>query len=423
MSHPERIVEPTSAAPPRGDLDPQRLRRDFPILAQRIHGHPLVYLDSAASSQKPHAVIDAVSQFYRRDYANVHRGVYELSQRATLAYEAGRRAIQRLLGAPDPREVVLLRGTTEAINLVAASFGRSRVGPGDEVLVTAMEHHSNIVPWQMLCQERGAALRVAPIDDRGELYLDELESLLGPRTRLVAVTHVSNALGTVNPVREIAARAHARGIPVLVDGAQAAARLPVDVEALGCDFYTVSGHKLYGPSGIGALWGRLEHLEAMPPYQGGGEMIASVTFEETHYAPPPAKFEAGTPHIAGAVGLATAVDYLLGLGLEAVARHEAALARYAGERLDEIPGLRRIGRPTRCAGVLSFVLRDIHAHDVGTILDRCGVAVRAGHHCAQPLLQRFGVDATTRMSFGVYNTREDVDAAIRGLHRVLEVLG
>ena len=425
MSDPERLPESeldaTPAPPPRGDLDPLQLRGDFPILAQRVHGHPLVYLDSAASSQKPQGVIDAVSQCYERDYANVHRGVYELSQRATAAYEAGRSAIQRLLGAPDPREVILLRGTTEAINLVAASFGRSRVGPGDEVLVTAMEHHSNIVPWQMLCRERGAALRVAPVDDRGELLLDDFEASLGPHTRLVAVTHISNALGTINPVREIVERAHARGVPVLVDGAQATARVAVDVVALGCDFYTVSGHKMYGPSGIGALWGRMEHLEAMPPYQGGGEMIASVTFEETHYAPPPAKFEAGTPHIAGAVGLAAAVDYLLKLDLAAIAAHEEALSHYAEEQLREIPGLRFLGTPARRAGVISFVLEDVHAHDVGTILDHCGVAVRSGHHCAQPLMHRFGVDATTRLSFGVYNTREDVDAAIRGLHRVREV--
>jgi len=398
-----------------------RLRADFPVLDQKVHGRPLAFLDSAASTQKPRAVIDAVSRLYAEDYANVHRGVYALSERATRAFEGGREAVARLLGAADPREVVLLRGTTEAINLVAASFGRSRVGAGDEVLITAMEHHSNIVPWQLLCAERGARLVVAPIDDDGQLLLDELERRIGPRTRLLAVTHVSNALGTVNPVREIVARAHAHGVPVLVDGAQAVARMPVDVRALDCDFYALSGHKLYGPSGIGALWGRAELLEAMPPWQGGGEMIESVTFEKTTWAPIPHKFEAGTPHIAGAAGLAAAIDYLEAIGLQRIGAWEDELLAYALEALGALPGLRFVGTARERAGVVSFVLDGVHAHDVATILDREGVAVRAGHHCAQPVMQRFGVPATVRASFGLYNLPEDVDALVRGLRAAIEV--
>jgi cysteine desulfurase/selenocysteine lyase len=405
-------------------LDPRelaRLRADFPILDQKVHGRPLVYLDNAASTQKPRAVIDAVSRLYAEDYANVHRGVYQLAERATRAYESGREAVRRLLNASDAREVVLLRGTTEAINLVAASFGRSQVGPGDEILITAMEHHSNIVPWQLLCAERGARLVVAPIDDAGDLILDELERRIGPRTKLVSVAHVSNALGTVNPVREIVERAHARGVPVLVDGAQAVARLPVDVQALGCDFYALSGHKLYGPSGIGALWGRAERLEAMPPWQGGGEMIETVTFEKTTYAPIPYKFEAGTPAIAQAAGLAAAIGYLEAVGVERVGAHEHELLAGATAALAALPGVRVIGTAREKAGVLSFVLDGVHPHDVGTILDREGVAVRAGHHCAQPVMERFGVPATVRASFALYNDRSDVEALARGLRSVLEV--
>jgi cysteine desulfurase/selenocysteine lyase len=405
-------------------LDPRelaRLRADFPILDQKVHGRPLVYLDNAASTQKPRAVIDAVSRLYAEDYANVHRGVYQLAERATRAYESGREAVRRLLNASDAREVVLLRGTTEAINLVAASFGRSQVGPGDEILITAMEHHSNIVPWQLLCAERGARLVVAPIDDAGDLILDELERRIGPRTKLVSVAHVSNALGTVNPVREIVERAHARGVPVLVDGAQAVARLPVDVQALGCDFYALSGHKLYGPSGIGALWGRAERLEAMPPWQGGGEMIETVTFEKTTYAPIPYKFEAGTPAIAQAAGLAAAIGYLEAVGVERVGAHEHELLAAATAALAALPGVRVIGTAREKAGVLSFVLDGVHPHDVGTILDREGVAVRAGHHCAQPVMERFGVPATVRASFALYNDRSDVEALARGLRSVLEV--
>jgi cysteine desulfurase/selenocysteine lyase len=406
---------------PFTDVELARIRADFPVLDQKVHGKPLVYLDSAASTQKPRAVIDAISRLYAEDYANVHRGVYQLAERATRAFEAGREAVRRLLHAPEAREVVLLRGTTEAINLVAQSWGRANVGPGDEILITAMEHHSNIVPWQMLCAAVGAKLVVAPIDDDGALLLDELERRVGPRTKLVAVVHVSNALGTVNPVREIAEIAHAAGARLLVDGAQAVARMPVDVGALGCDFYAFSGHKLYGPSGIGALWGRAELLEAMPPWQGGGEMIESVSFEKTTWAKLPHKFEAGTPHIAGGAGLATAVEYLEAVGVERAGAHEDALLAYAAEAVRSVPGLRPIGTAPGKMGVLSFVIDGVHAHDVGTILDREGVAVRAGHHCAQPVMQRFGVPATVRASFGLYNSREDVDALVRGLHAVVEL--
>ncbi|MEB2344686.1 MAG: cysteine desulfurase [Deltaproteobacteria bacterium] len=406
---------------PFRDAELARIRADFPILDQKVHGKPLVFLDSAASTQKPRVVIDAISRLYAEDYANVHRGVYQLAERATAAYEAGREAARRLLHAPDAREVILLRGTTEAINLVAQSWGRANVGPGDEILVTAMEHHSNIVPWQLLCAERGAQLVVAPIDDSGALVLEELERRVGPRTKLVAAVHVSNALGTRNPLREIVEIAHAAGARVLVDGAQAVARLPVDVRAIGCDFYAFSGHKVYGPSGIGALWGRAELLEAMPPWQGGGEMIESVSFEKTTWARLPHKFEAGTPHIAGGAGLAAAIGYLEAAGVERVEAHEDDLLAYATEAVREVPGLRLIGTAPDKAGVLAFVLDGVHAHDVGTILDREGVAVRAGHHCAQPVMQRFGVPATVRASFGLYNSRADVDALLRGLRTVVEV--
>ena len=419
MTDPIRSTAPSAA--PFSDVELARIRGDFPILAQRIHGVPLVYLDNAASTQKPHAVIDAEAQFYARDYANVHRGVYELSQRATQAYEAARRAVAGFLGASDAREIVFGGGTTDAINLVASSFGRARVQPGDEILVTEMEHHSNIVPWQLVCAERDAELRVAPIDERGELIVEEFEKLLSPRTRIAAVAHVSNALGTVNPIRELAARCRERGVPLLVDGAQAVARMPVDVADLGCDFYAFSGHKLYGPTGIGALWARREWLEELPPYRSGGDMIERVSFERTTYAKPPAKFEAGTPNIAGAVGLAAAIDYVQTIGLPRIAAHEDALLAYAGERLAELPGLRVVGTAQERAGSISFVLGDIHAHDVGTILDRSGVAVRTGHHCAQPVMDHFGVPATARASFAVYNQREEIDALAAALGRVLEV--
>jgi cysteine desulfurase/selenocysteine lyase len=415
-----RRAEP---AAPLSPLEVARIRADFPILDQKVHGKPLVYLDSANTSQKPRQVIEAEARFYATDYANVRRGVYELSERADRAYEGAREKVRRFLNAPSQREVVLLRGTTEAINLVAQSFGRSRVGPGDEILITAMEHHSNIVPWQLLCEERSARLVVAPIDDRGQLRLDELERRVGPRTRLVSVVHVSNALGTVNPVAEIVEIAHGRGVPVLVDGAQAAARMPVDVQALGCDFYAISGHKLYGPSGIGALWGRTELLDAMPPWQGGGEMIETVTFEKTTYAQLPARFEAGTPNIAGAVGLGVALDYLEAIGLERIAASEHELLESMTREVGALPGVRLVGTAERKSGVLAFTLAGIHPHDVATILDREGVAVRAGHHCAQPVMARFGVPATVRASLGVYNTREDVDALVRGLRTATLVFG
>jgi len=406
---------------PFSEVELARIRGDFPILAGRVHGQPLVYLDNAASTQKPRTVIDAEAQFYARDYANVHRGVYDLSERATRAYEAARKSVQQLLGAPDPREVVFVSGTTDAINLVASSFGRARVEPGDEILITAMEHHSNIVPWQLLCAERGAELRVAPIDSRGDLILDEFEKLLGPRTRIASVAHISNALGTVNPIRDLAARCRARKVPLLVDGAQAVARLPVDVTELGCDFYAFSGHKLYGPTGIGALWARREWLEEMPPYRSGGDMIERVSFEKTTYAKPPAKFEAGTPHIAGAVGLAAAIGYVQTTGLSRIAAHEETLLSYACERLGELPGLRLIGTARERAGSISFVFDEIHPHDVGTILDREGIAIRTGHHCAQPVMDHFGVPATARASFAMYNQREEVNALVAALARVLEV--
>ncbi|HEY6106734.1 MAG TPA: cysteine desulfurase [Anaeromyxobacteraceae bacterium] len=402
-------------------FDVERVRRDFPILRQKVRGKPLVYLDSAATAHKPQAVVDAVTRFYLEDNANVHRGVHALSERATAAFETARAKVAGFIGAADPREVIFVRGTTEAVNLVAQTFGRTRVGAGDEVLVTEMEHHSNIVPWQMLCQENGAKLEVAPVDDRGDLVLDELERRLGPRTRLLAVAHVSNALGTVNPVRRIVEMAHARGVPVLVDGAQAVPHLPVDVRDLGCDFYALSGHKVFGPTGIGALWGRAEHLEAMPPWQGGGDMILSVSFERTVYNRIPYKFEAGTPHMAGAVGLGAAVDWLQGLDRAGAGAHERDLLAYGTARLQEVPGLRLVGTAREKAGVLSFVVDDIHPHDVGTVLDREGVAIRTGHLCAQPVLQRFGLQATARASLALYNTRAEIDALVQGLHRVKEM--
>jgi len=404
-------------------FDVARVRADFPILTERIHGKPLVYLDNAATSQKPRAVIEAEQYFYQSLCSNVHRGVHDLSERATQAYEATRVKLQRFLNAAESREIIFVRGTTEAINLVASTYGRNNVGAGDEVLISGMEHHSNIVPWQMLCDEKGARLRVAPISDRGELILEEFEKLLGPRTKLVAVTHVSNVLGTVNPVAEIVAQAHRRNIPVLLDGAQAAPHVPVDVRALGCDFYTTSGHKLFAPTGIGALYGKAKLLEAMPPYQGGGDMIASVSFEKTIYNSLPYKFEAGTPNIAGTLGLSAAIDYLSQLGFDRFAPHEHALLVYATEALAQIPGLRVIGTAKEKAAVISFVLDGLHSHDVGTVLDQEGIAVRTGHHCAQPLMERFQVPATTRASLAFYNTFEEVDALVKGIHKVKELLG
>ena len=402
-------------------FDVNRVREDFPALHQRVHGRPLVYLDNAATTQKPQAVLDALLRFYTTECANVHRAVYLLAEWATRDYEEARGTVQRFLNAAESREIVFVRGTTEAINLVASSFGRKHVGPGDEILISALEHHSNIVPWQMLCQERGARLRVVPINDAGELLLEEYEKLLSPRTRLVAIAHVSNALGTVNPVRQIIDLAHRRGVPVLLDGAQAVAHLPVDVRELDCDFYVFSGHKIFGPTGIGVLYGKANLLEEMPPYQGGGDMIRSVTFEKTTYNDLPYKFEAGTPNIAGAIGLAAALDYVKTVGLQAAGNYEQELLAHATETLSSIPGLRMIGTAREKASVLSFVLEGIHPHDIGTILDREGIAIRAGHHCAQPVMQRFGIPASARASLAFYNTREEIDVLVQGIGKVREV--
>lgn len=402
-------------------LDIERIRQDFPGLHQKVHGKRLVYLDNAATTQKPRAVLDALLHFYERDCANVHRGVHLLSERATAGYEGARSTVRRFLNAASNREIVFTRGATEGINLVAQTWGRANVKAGDEILISGLEHHSNIVPWQMLAEEKGAALRVAQIDDRGEIVREEFERLLGPRTRIVAFSHVSNALGTINPVRELTALAHAAGAVVLLDGAQAAPHLTVDVRALDCDFYVFSGHKVYGPTGIGALYGKQALLKAAPPYQGGGDMIRSVTFEKTVYNDLPHKFEAGTPHIAGAIGLAAALDYVSGVGLDRIAAWERELLDYGTRALSSVKGLRLIGTAREKAGVLSFTMEGVHPHDVATILDREGVAVRAGHHCAQPVMARFGVPATSRASLAFYNTPQDIDALVRALGKVKEI--
>ena len=402
-------------------IDLTAVRRDFPILSRQVHGKPLVYLDNAASSQKPRAVIDAERSLYEEYYANVHRGVHSLSMESTDAYEAGRVKAQAFLNAASTREIIFTRGTTEAINLVAATFGRAQVKAGDEILVSGLEHHSNIVPWQMLCEEKGARLRSVPINDDGEVILEELERLLTPRTRLLGMAHVSNALGTINPVAQMIEMAHARGVPVLLDGAQAAPHVAVDVQALGCDFYAFSGHKIYGPSGIGVLYGKASLLEGMPPYQGGGDMILSVSFEKTTYNELPYKFEAGTPNIAGVVGLGAALDWVTGIGLDRIAAHEHALLEYGTRRLLEIPGLRIIGTAREKAAVLSFVIDGVHPHDMGTVLDYEGVAVRTGHHCAQPVMERFGVPATTRASLAVYNTKQEIDVLVAGIEKAREM--
>jgi cysteine desulfurase/selenocysteine lyase len=402
-------------------LDIATIRKDFPILRQKVHGKSLVYLDNAASAPKPQSVIDTISRFYAEDYSNIHRGVYELSQRATKAYEDTRVKVRRFINAKSENEIVFVRGTTEAVNLIAYSFGQAYVKEGDEILITAMEHHSNIVPWQILCKRTGAHLKVAPIDKRGDLKLEELEKFMGSKTRLVALAHVSNALGTVNPVKQIVEMAHSRDIPVLVDGAQAVPHAKVDVQELGCDFYCFSGHKMYGPSGVGVLYGREKLLDAMPPYEGGGDMISSVTFEKTTYNRLPYKFEAGTPNIAGVVGLGAAIDYLNDIGVEAVAKHEDELLDYGTKKLLEIPGLSIVGQARHKTSVLSFVHEAIHPHDIGTILDQEGIAIRTGHHCAQPVMDFFGVPATARASLGVFNEKEDLDALARGIGKVLEV--
>jgi cysteine desulfurase/selenocysteine lyase len=402
-------------------LDVARIREDFPALRQKIHGKPLVYFDNGATSQKPQCVIDALTRYYSAENANIHRGVHYLSERATAAYEGARDKIRRYINARSSKEIVFVRGTTEAINLVAQSYGRSFLQAGDEIIVSAMEHHSNIVPWQMLREQVGARLRVIPINHDGEIVMDEYRRLLNEKTKLVSVTHVSNALGTVVPVKEIIAVAHRHNIPVLIDGAQAAPHLKIDVQDLGCDFYAFSGHKMFGPTGIGVLYGREALLEKMPPYQGGGDMISLVTFEKTHYNALPYKFEAGTPHIAGGIGLGAAIDYLDRLDWHQVSAHERELLSYATEALAEFQPIRLIGTAKEKAGVISFVIDHVHAHDVGTILDQEGVAVRAGHHCAMPVMQRFGVPATTRASFAFYNTKEEIDVMMRALHRVLKV--
>lgn len=408
---------------PAGTFDVHRIRKDFPVLHQQVHGHTLVYLDNAATTQKPLAVMKAIEQYYRHDNSNIHRGVHTLSERATVDYEKVRESARNFLNAADSKEIIFVRGTTEAINLVAQTYGRKNVGSGDEVLITALEHHSNIVPWQLLCEEKGAKLRVAPINDRGELLLEEFEKLLTPKTKIVAVAHLSNALGTINPVREIIRMAHARNVPVLVDGAQAVARLQVDVQELDCDFYALSSHKLYGPTGIGVLYGKAKLLEAMPPWQGGGDMIASVTFEKTVYNRLPYKFEAGTPNIADTIGFGAAIDYVTKLGLDEIERHETRLLTYATQAVESIPGVCVVGTAREKAGVLSFTMGEIHPHDIGTILDSEGIAIRTGHHCAQPVMQRFNIPATARASFGLYNTMEEVDALVSGIHKVKKVMG
>jgi cysteine desulfurase / selenocysteine lyase len=402
-------------------LDIERIRRDFPILARDVRGKKLVYLDNAATSQKPRGVIETVVKYYEQQNANIHRGVHFLSELATGEHDRARDAVKNFINAGSTREVVFVRGTTEAINLVAQTYGRANVGAGDEVLITAMEHHSNIVPWQLLCQEKGAKLRVAPINDEGELRLGELHKLMSPRTKIIALAHVSNALGTVNPVKQIIEGAHRRNLPVLIDGAQAVPHMKVDVQALDADFYTLSSHKMFGPMGIGVLYGKAELLEKMPPYQGGGDMISSVTFEKTTYNKLPFKFEAGTPDVAGAIGLAAAIEYLNAIGMDNIAGYEHELLTYATDTMAQIPGVRLIGTAREKAGVISFVIEGVHPHDVGTILDQEGIAIRTGHHCAQPIMDRFGIPATARASFAFYNTRDEVDALAAGIRRVTEV--
>jgi len=417
------VTAPTATATGTATLDLERVRADFPALHQESHGHPLVYLDNAATTQKPLAVIDAVRTFYERDCSNVHRGVHLLSQRATVSFEQARTTIKNHIGAADSREIVFTRSTTEGINLVAASFVRPRIEAGDEVLISTMEHHSNIVPWQLLCEERGAILKVIPIDDDGDIILEEYERLLTERTKIVGVVHVSNALGTINPVREMIELAHARGVPVLIDGAQALPHLAVDVRELDCDFFVCSAHKAYGPTGIGALYGKREHLLDMAPYQGGGDMILSVSFEGTTFNEPPHRFEAGTPNIEGAIGFAAALKYVDDLSLDSIANHEAQLLAEATEAVLAVPGVRLIGSARHKASVLAFVMDGVHPHDIGTILDSEGVAVRAGHHCAQPVMARYGLSATVRASFALYNTAQEIDALVAGLKKVREVFG
>ena len=408
---------------PRGAFDVERIRRDFPILSTKVRGNPLVYLDNAATTQKPNAVIDRIVRYYSEENSNVHRGVHYLSEVATKAYEDVRTVVKQFLNARTEKEIVFTRGTTESINLVMQSWGRKNVGAGDEIIISAIEHHSNIVPWQMLCEEKGAKLRIIPVNDAGEVQIDEYERMLNPRVKIVSIGHASNALGTINPVAQMAKMAHAVGALIVIDGAQGVPHLRVDVQELDVDFYAFSGHKVYGPTGVGVLYGREALLEAMPPWQGGGDMILSVSFEKTTYNALPYKFEAGTPNIEGVVGLGAALQYVGGLGLKNIAAHEHDLLTYATARLQEIKGLRIIGTAKEKASVISFVLEGVHPHDIGTILDQEGIAIRTGHHCAQPLMMRFNVPATGRASFGLYNTRQEADRLVAGLHKVVEVFG
>jgi cysteine desulfurase / selenocysteine lyase len=411
----------SSTAQAPSSLDIARIREDFPILHQQVHGKPLVYLDNANTSQKPRFVLDALKKYYEFENANIHRATHVLSERSTQAYEGARVRVQKFVNARESAEIILTNGCTDGLNLVAQSYARPRLKPGDEILVSWMEHHSNIVPWQIVCEQTGAVLKVVPITESGELMLDEFDRLLGDRTKLVSIVHVSNALGTINPIETIIAKAHARGVPVLVDGAQAVPHMPVDVQALDCDFYAFSSHKMYGPTGSGALYGKRALLDAMPPYRGGGDMIASVTFEKTTYNTLPYKFEAGTPNIAGVVGFGAAVEYLSGFDMRAIAAHEHDLLDHATRGVSEIPGVTVIGTAPQKAGVLSFVMDDIHPHDIGTVLDRDGVAIRTGQHCAQPIMDRFGVPATARASFAIYNTHDEIDTFIRAVRRVRDM--
>ena len=421
MAGPAKIEVPEGLGKPLDERFVQKLREDFPILKQLVHGKPLVYLDNAATSQKPRQVIDAIADYYESYNSNVHRGLHALSEQATQAYEGARGIVRNFLNAAEDREIVFVKGTTEGINLVASSYGRAHLQQGDEIIISEMEHHSNIVPWQILCEEKGAVLRVVPFNDDGELLLDEYERMLGPRTKLVSMTYISNALGTVNPVKSIIEIAHERGVPVLIDGAQAAPHRSVDVQDLDCDFFVFSSHKVFGPTGMGILYGKAEMLDSMPPYQGGGDMIRSVTFEKTTYNDLPYKFEAGTPNVAGAIGLGSALEYVSRIGMNNIAEYEESLLSYATEALSSIEGVRIIGTASQKAGVLSFLLDQVHAHDVGTVLDTEGVAIRTGHHCAQPVMKHYGIAATARASLAFYNTRADIDALVKGLDKVIEV--
>ncbi|HNB09200.1 MAG TPA: cysteine desulfurase [bacterium] len=411
----------TEQLKPFSDAEVAAMRRDFPILSEHVHGKPLVYLDNGATGQKPKQVIDAIARYYSRENSNIHRGVHYLSAQATIAYENARKKIQKLIHAPSDNEIIFLRGTTEAINLVAQSYGRTYIQRDDEVLISAMEHHANIVPWQMLCEQTGAKLRVIPMNERGELRMDAYQTMLTEKTKIVAIVHVSNSLGTINPVKEMIALAHAKNIPVIVDGAQAVQHMPVDVKDLDCDFYAFSGHKMFGPTGVGILYGKKKWLDAMPPYQGGGDMIRSVTFEKTTYNDVPHKFEAGTPHIAGGIALGDTVDYLQGIGLERIAAYEKVLLDYATEKLSAVSGLHIIGTAHNKAGVISFILDGVHPHDVGTMLDQEGIAIRTGHHCTQPVMQFFKVPATSRVSLAFYNTHDEIDTLVKAIHKTMEM--